>query len=81
MTLIDILSKWAGLSGPELIAFLERAAVDYPDAAPKIQEWIAALNQGLSPASIMGLSAVLLTEGQHVLQGQFYGTQKSQDLS
>jgi len=81
MTLLEALSKWAGLSGPALIRALESAATALPDLAPTIQGWIGKLNEGLSAENIMAISATLLAEGGNLGQGKFEGKQHSQDLS
>ena len=81
MTLLDILAKWAGLAGPELIEFLRRAAAAAPDLAPKIEEWIAALTQGLSSANITAIAGSILSEASDVSQGHFKGEQHPNDLA
>lgn len=81
MTLLEMLAKWAGLSGPKLIQALEAAAAAAPDLAPAIEEWIIKLNAGLSPANIMAIASQVLAEAAQVGQGQFSGTQKPQDLA
>ena len=81
MTLLEALSKWAGLSGPALIRALEAAMAALPDLAPTIQGWISKLNEGLSAQNVMALSATLLNEGTNIGRGKFSGTQRPQDLS
>jgi len=81
MTLLDALSKWAGLSGPALIQALEAAAAALPDLAPTIKDWIAKLTAGLSPDNIIALSGTILTEAANVAQGKFAGEPHPSDLA
>ena len=81
MTLLEVLSKWAGLSGPVLFRALEAAAASLPDAAPTIRDWIAKLQAGLSSENIIALSGSILTEGGNIAQGKFSGKQRPSDLA
>ena len=70
MTLLDIITKWAGISGSKLIEFLEAAAAAAPDLAPKAEEWIDALKAAGSPENLVALASVLPAEIANIAQGK-----------
>lgn len=80
MSLIDLLSKIAGLSGPELIAFLERVGTEMPDLKPKADDLIAALNTALSGENLVAIGGAVLAELGQIGQGKFSGRPHPSDL-
>lgn len=80
MTLTEFLSKIAGISGPALVAFLERVATELPDLKPMADEWIAALNTALTPENLVAAGTTALSELSQIGQGKFSGRPHPSDL-
>ena len=72
MTLLEIIAKWAGLAGPELIVLLRKAGDTSPDLKPKADEWIAALQAAASPANLANVARAVISELGDIGQGKIH---------
>lgn len=73
MTILDLISKAAGLAGPELIALLERIIQQFPDLAPIAQRWLNALNGAIGRENLVALGKDVVNELGDIAGGNIDG--------
>ena len=69
MTVLDVLKKLFS-GADDLAAFLAKIAADFPDLAPKAQEFVAALGAAASPANLAALGGSIPGELLKLSQGK-----------
>ena len=70
MSLLDLISRWSGLSGPGLLKILEYIRDNVPDLAEQATGWIAALEQAGTPANLAAVGSAVMTELGQIGQGK-----------
>lgn len=81
MTGWELLAKWAGLSAPALREKFVEWAAAFPDAAPKINETIARLDDAVTAEVAMQAVGFIATEAGQIAQGNFSGQDNVENLS
>jgi hypothetical protein len=80
LTLLDLLSKAAGLAGPELEALLSRIEVELPDFAPLARKWLDALHTGVAHDNLVAVGKAVVTELGDIAQGKTDGKIHPSDM-
>lgn len=80
MTLLELISKAAGLAGPELLALLRKVAAELPDFAPLATKWITALESSLAQANLVALGKDVVQELGAIAQGNLDGRKHPSDV-
>lgn len=80
MTLLELLAKAAGASGPGLIKLLEALKAAAPDLADQATEWIARLEGAISPSNLADVGAAALKELSSIAAGKLDGRHHPSDL-
>ncbi len=80
MSILDLISKAAGLAGPELLKLLQYVKDNAPDLAPEAEKAIQALSEAVGPTALGALGVAVVKELTEIGGGKFDGRHHPSDV-